>query len=462
MYASEKLPNFRWIAKRVASASPYVLTEKDYASKEDVAALSEIGYYAEIASNNDIPVSFIFDNIEQLVKPTFPLEGYEQLRGSVWVAEYFGSVSHLHGYVAYRPQSKQLVVATSGTTNLTQALQDVRTYHHRHKSGEGIVHRGFWALYKGIRELAWAGIAKGFKEHPEATELVITGHSMGGAVSNLLALDAFTGKISIPDHCNLKLVIYGAPRVGDERFVQYWRRQRDECRKHRQFAEYSVKAYNDGVPSLPMRTLGFRHFAERPYYLLHGQLYSVPASECEFALFRADPPPSPDKPVDFPRGGHNYYNGRDMEQVARRLIWLDKAMGGKTDWVEKYRKYASRRLVPSIAQVKEGLPPSSSRTMQHLQEGLPKDSNEEPRALSSSTSDSALAAATSSNPNPSTPLVARALSLPPIEIVSEDVSLASSAATSLTMPSMCSTSTASTSVTVPDAPSDTSKPTVVT
>lgn len=34
-------------------------------------------------------------------------------------------------------------------------------------------------------------------------------------------------------------------------------------------------------------------------------------------------------------GGHNYYNGRDMEKLLRRMKWFDS---GETDW-DKYRDW---------------------------------------------------------------------------------------------------------------------------
>jgi hypothetical protein len=42
---------------------------------------------------------------------------------------------------------------------------------------------------------------------------------------------------------------------------------------------------------------------------------------------------------DHPRGGHNYYNGRDLERLTRRMGWLDIVVLGKVqeDWEEQYR-----------------------------------------------------------------------------------------------------------------------------
>ena len=40
-----------------------------------------------------------------------------------------------------------------------------------------------------------------------------------------------------------------------------------------------------GVPSLPPKLWGFRHFVQHPLYLEQGRLYHVPNSEAEFSLF---------------------------------------------------------------------------------------------------------------------------------------------------------------------------------
>jgi len=42
----------------------------------------------------------------------------------------------------------------------------------------------------------------------------------------------------------------------------------------------------------------------------------------------------------FPRGGHNYYNDRDMEKAWRRMGWIvtKKGKGLKDGWEELYAK----------------------------------------------------------------------------------------------------------------------------
>ncbi|KAF9043494.1 alpha/beta-hydrolase [Hymenopellis radicata] len=323
MYASEKATNFRWIAKLVASTSSYTLTENDLAPSDVEIELEEIGQYAEIASNNTIPISFILTHIDQLVQPRFPLEGYTALKGSILIADFFGSVSDLHSYVTYRPPTKQLIVAISGTILPVQAIQDLRFLFQKHPSGRGRVHTGFWTLYEGLKDSICNAMAQGFREH-DVEELVLTGHSMGGAISYLLALDILTGTVSIPAGCRIKTVTFGSPRAGDDNLVRYWR----ECASS--ITELCVKGYNDGVHALPPSFLGYRHFTENCFYWVNERLYRVPSSECESSLFRA--PPSP-KPPLYPKGGHNYYNGHDMEKVFRRFKLIDVKC---EDWVEAY------------------------------------------------------------------------------------------------------------------------------
>lgn len=89
-----------------------------------------------------------------------------------------------------------------------------------------------------------------------------------------------------------------------------------------------------GVPALPPSYVGYRHLCRSPIYLVKDRLYRVPESEMEHALFHttADDATEPMRSPQFPLGGHNYYNGRDMEKLTRRMEWVSKMMAGNTSW----------------------------------------------------------------------------------------------------------------------------------
>ncbi|KAL0579010.1 NineTeen Complex (NTC) component [Marasmius crinis-equi] len=353
MYASEKLMNFRWISKTLASCSPRVLTGADEAPLHLQTELAEIGQFTELAYST-IPVAFVFEHLPSLVQDDFPFEGYDALQGAMLLADFHGNVANLHGFVAYRRQPKQLIVSIAGTSNTTQSLYDLWATRHRHPSGKGEVHHGFWSLYKGIRSYILDGIRKGFEEQ-DIAEMVVTGHSMGGALSYLLLLDLLTPNDIISPDLRVTLAAFGSPRVGDPSLVKHWQ---DLCQEYRNrngddsFREYSVKAYNDGVPSLPPLKLGYRHFTSEPLYFVHGRMFHVPPSESEYAFFRVEDPADVSSPPEHPRGGHNYYNGRDQERFLRRMKWLNDALAKSEkdkEWQRRYTKIKNR--APAAIQI---------------------------------------------------------------------------------------------------------------
>ncbi|KAF9467910.1 Alpha/Beta hydrolase protein [Collybia nuda] len=348
MYASEKLMNFRWISKIFATHSTYVLSDEDLAPAALNTELSELGQFAELAYSI-VPPGFLLQNFMVLADHNYPLEGYTALRGAIFVSSFKGHTAKLPGYVAYRPLTKQLVVAISGTSSVQQAYHDIRTLKHRHPSKRGQVHSGFWDLYKGVKPLALDGIRKGIEEC-DVSELCITGHSMGGSMAYLLCMDLLTPdntyKIPLSARLRLKIVTFGAPRTGNHELVTYWQellKLHRDTYGQRAVIEHSVKAYNDGVPALPPARFGFQHFSQEPLYVAMGRTYQVPTAESEHAIFTVSPPLDGELVApNFPRGGHNYYNNRDIERLSRRLGWLGQAEPEKDGWEGRYRRLAHK------------------------------------------------------------------------------------------------------------------------
>ncbi|KAF9482285.1 alpha/beta-hydrolase [Pholiota conissans] len=346
MYASEKLFNFRWISKVVATRSPYTLTEADLVPQNIYQELAELGQFAELAYSA-VSIEFLLRNFDTLSRPGFPLEGYNALSDVVLVDAFRGGRAELPVYIVYRPNTKQLIVSIAGTSSAKHILHDLNALKSRHPSGEGGVHRGFYELFKDILSPALEGIQRGIATH-SPQEVVLTGHSMGGSVAYLLCAELLTEKTQLlsPEQ-KLQIAVFGSPRVGDAKFVNYFRGLVASFRKRRgdkTFHEYSTKAYNDGVPALPPMRFGYRHFCQEPLYTVGGKLYKVPSSESEHALFHVQMSNDHESShVVFPRGGHNYYNGRDLERFARRILWLDKANPTEKGWESRYESISRRK-----------------------------------------------------------------------------------------------------------------------
>lgn len=82
--------------------------------------------------------------------------------------------------------------------------------------------------------------------------------------------------------------------------------------------------------------MGFRHFIRENLYLAHGQLYHTPLSEAEHSLFTVECKEEEGTPLRHAKGGHNYYNGRDMERLIRRMVRFGKYRKTGDGWQERY------------------------------------------------------------------------------------------------------------------------------
>ncbi|KAL1740723.1 Alpha/Beta hydrolase protein [Schizophyllum fasciatum] len=320
IYAAEKLMNFRWIAKTVATTSPYVLQAQDMVPQAIVEELSLIARAARL-----------------------PLRLLPALLDSTLVASFHGIVARLPATIHHHRPTNRLVLAISGTSSLQHANYDVQTLKHRHPSRRGQAHAGFWHLYKALKARAVDALRGALTSFPEVGELVVTGHSMGGVVSQLLMLDLLADASLLPRPAmRMKICAFGSPRPGDAALSQYWQelvQARRLAHGEASFIEYIVKAYNDAVPALPPLAMGFCHFTRTPFYLADHHLYRVPERVAECTLFDVQ-----ERAADatYPNGGHNYYNGRPIERFFRRVNWLEKAKPGVEGWEGRYRKHAGR------------------------------------------------------------------------------------------------------------------------
>ncbi len=135
--------------------------------------------------------------------------------------------------------TQEIVLAFRGTTNIKDALTDSDCSFMR--LGAGRAHKGFLLAVRDFRAT-----------HPEIEQqlkssgknIVLVGHSLGGALALLYALDFG------PD---AKVVTFGAPRVGDG-LLSYPN------------LVYRCVREADAVPLMPPYFMGFRHTGDE-YYL---------------------------------------------------------------------------------------------------------------------------------------------------------------------------------------------------
>lgn len=114
---------------------------------------------------------------------------------------------------------------------------------------QGRVHDGF---HKRYLEILWPTLAyiRSARQRLPHADLIITGHSMGGAVATLFA--SKLASLNEPALTPTVVYTYGSPRVGDKAFAKF---------VDSQLGEKLIRVMNDWdmVTDLPPTAFGYRH-----------------------------------------------------------------------------------------------------------------------------------------------------------------------------------------------------------
>lgn len=125
-----------------------------------------------------------------------------------------------------------------------------------------LVHTGFDASWGEVASKATAGVRAAKAAHPDYS-LIVTGHSLGGAVATLAA--AHLRAAGFP----ADLYTYGSPRVGNDAFVRFVTNQPG--------GEFRVTHIDDPVPRLPPILVNFRHTSPEFWINAPGQSPVAPS-----------------------------------------------------------------------------------------------------------------------------------------------------------------------------------------
>lgn len=127
-----------------------------------------------------------------------------------------------------------ILIAVRGTAEIVaDGLRDADALQVPFEEGAGQVHRGFYEAAKKTYDFA----VKYLEKFYTGQTLLICGHSLGGAITLLLA-EMLRRR---PEGYNLQLYTYGAPRAGDADFVK----------GAADLVHHRMVNHNDPVPSVP-------------------------------------------------------------------------------------------------------------------------------------------------------------------------------------------------------------------
>ncbi|GAM22176.1 hypothetical protein SAMD00019534_053510, partial [Acytostelium subglobosum LB1] len=80
------------------------------------------------------------------------------------------------------------------------------------------VHLGFYEAYMGVQSKVYDALTTTIKNCPTCTSIVVTGHSLGGALATLCMADVVEWFPEIPTES----ITFGSPRVGNDVFSTYY------------------------------------------------------------------------------------------------------------------------------------------------------------------------------------------------------------------------------------------------
>ncbi|KAH7304305.1 lipase [Stachybotrys elegans] len=149
------------------------------------------------------------------------------------------------GFVAIDPVKQAIVVALMGTNSIAGFIADVLVPLESIDLCSGCkAHQGW---YDGLGDIRGATVAavRAAKQAWPSYKVVVTGHSLGGAVGTLLAATLRSSGIATD------LYTYGSPMVGNSQLVQFINAQRNGV-------HYRVTHVNDPVPRFPPTLFGYR------------------------------------------------------------------------------------------------------------------------------------------------------------------------------------------------------------
>jgi len=160
------------------------------------------------------------------------------------------------GFVGYTNNSLQLSFRGTQPASLLNWLTDIEAGKTEPYPNipNALVHSGFYRAYEGVRTQVQQALKGLISKNPQFKQIHITGHSLGGALAVVCALDLIESSFPLP----ITVYTFGEPRVGNIYFAQYFDAHIPD--------NWRVVNKADLVPHVPDELMGFHHISTEVWY----------------------------------------------------------------------------------------------------------------------------------------------------------------------------------------------------
>jgi hypothetical protein len=242
------------------------VTSINTTDKNKVLLLIEASLQAYNAFDSNEPLKC---QVDKIVAP----KGFDFIEHWTGVDSVFNRDKTVECYgVVFRSQVAPYtyIFAFRGTSSLLDVLDDLGAEKKKFTANEPdisiasdvVVESGFFDVYSAsktntdsMQKQLFQLLDKYLKSDKPLSQLFITGHSLGSALSELFTLDVALSRPLI----NASNTNFACPRVGSEKFVSFYEQQ--QAQKNSNTRTLRVQNTHDIVPCVPPENLGYQHIS---------------------------------------------------------------------------------------------------------------------------------------------------------------------------------------------------------
>jgi hypothetical protein len=175
----------------------------------------------------------------------------------------------LQGYIGFLKSTKTIYVVFRGSSSKLNWMADFEATKRKYETYpecECDVHHGFYDATKNLKQQT-INYVKEIIEVTGYKNLIITGHSLGAAIAQLISMELFAVNVQN------QIYNFGQPRIGDEKYAKFVNHIMED------FARFTHN--KDMIPHTPPKDMGYMHSCIEIFEDKYGILNDCSSSECE-------------------------------------------------------------------------------------------------------------------------------------------------------------------------------------